>query len=119
MRTSGCVKCPLLTCVLRSVNQDVRVASIDVLWDWYPPRYYIKVEPYSHEFWKLFKLRFPDWLAYAKRYKFDHYFSLYAPRFYTVPDLIAWVSDTIGRPGIRGLLLLECAKYNIEAWVSR
>jgi len=119
MWSKDCVKCPLLTRVLRLVSQDVQTASIDVLWDWNPPRYYIKVEPYSLEFWKLFKLKFPNWLDYAKRYKFDHYFFLDAPRFYTVPDLVAWLLDTIGRPGIRGLLLLECAKYNIEAQVSK
>ena len=119
MQTKGYVKWPLLTCVLQSVNRDVQTASIDVLWGWDPPRYYVKVEPYSHEFWRIFKLKFPDWIVHAKRYRFDHFFSLYTPRFYSVSDLIAWLSDTIRRPGVRSLLLLECAKYNIEARVSR
>ncbi len=118
MQTKGCVKWPLLTCVLQSINQDVQTASIDVLWGWDPPRYYIRVRPYSYEFWRVFKLKFPDWLVHAKRYEIDH-FTLYAPRFFSVVELVSWLSDTIRRPGVRGLLLLECAKYNIETRVSR
>ena len=118
MQAKSCVKWPLLTYVLQSVNQDVQTASINVLWGWDPPRYYVKVEPYSREFWRIFKLKFPDWFVHAKRYRIDH-FSLYTPRFYSVADLIAWLSDTIRRPGVRGLLLLECAKCNIETRVNR
>lgn len=114
----SCVKWPFLTRVLQSISQDVQAASVDILWGWIPPRYCIRVRPYSYEFWRIFKLKFPDWIVHAKRYNLDH-FSLYTPRFYSVVDLIAWLSDTIGRPGVKGLLLLEHAKYNVEAQVSR
>jgi len=110
MRAEDCVKWPFLTQVLRLISQDVQAASVDTVWGWDPPRYCIRVKPYSYEFWKIFKLKFPDWIAHAKRHNLDR-FSLSTPRFYSVSDLIAWLSDTIRRPRIKGLLLLECAKY--------
>ena len=101
---------PFLTSVLRSVSCDVQSASVDDVWGWIPSRYYIKVEPHSREFWKLFKLKFPDWIVYAKRFEVD-LFAPYTPWFYSVTDLVSWLSDTMKRPEIRNLLLLECTKY--------
>ena len=58
---------PFLTSVLRSVSYGVQSASVDKLW--IPSRYYIKVEPYPHKFWEVFKLKFPDWIVCARQYK--------------------------------------------------
>jgi len=109
---------PLLTCVLREVSSDVQKASVDKLW--VTSRYFIRVEPYPFEFWRIFKLKFPDWIVHAKRYKFNPP-SRYTPVFYSVLDLVSWLSDTMKRPGIKGLLLLECTKclsyQDVEEWV--
>jgi len=103
---------PFLTSVLRSVSYGVQSASVDKLW--IPSRYYIKVEPYPHKFWEVFKLKFPDWIVCARQYKIST-FSYCTLLFYMVGDLVSWLSDTMKRPGIRNLLLLECMKYLPES----
>jgi len=108
----NCVKWPFLTRVLQSISQDVQAASVDIVGGGFLPRYCIRVRPYPYEFWGILKLKFPDWLVNAMRYKIDFdCFSLSIPWFYSVSDLITWLLDTIRQPGIKNLLLLECTKY--------
>lgn len=98
---------PFLTRLLREVSDDVQKALVARVWT---SEYYIKVEPHPCEFWEVFKLKFPDWIVCVKQYKVST-FPYCTLLFYTVEDLVGWLLDTIGRPEVRGLLLLECMKY--------
>ena len=112
MKAKGCVKWPFLTHLLQAVSSDVRGASV-VPHTWGMSHYFfVRVTPHPQQFWRAFKLKFSDWRIHAWRYNANLCLvDSTGPWFRSVHDAVGWISDTMGRPGIKGLLLLESMKY--------